>query len=191
MRTLVSFAMVFILLAFARAGRADVLPPQKGTCPDGAKIRMSHEGQACVPTTCFLDSECTNGKVCKEHSLCIEKRRTASGTDEIADTSCPKDGTCAYPAACRTENRCVEGSIVQRFRSSCGCSVVGDAPEHGGALLGLTLAALAILAARGHARAVKSPRAAALLPVRCDRGGSGAARPSPDPNSRCASRADP
>jgi len=67
---------LLLLLAFCSLAQADGIPAAPKECPKGTRtITIGHRGvaagHACQPIHCQQDSNCTNGLICKEMSLCL------------------------------------------------------------------------------------------------------------------------
>jgi len=141
------------------------MPPDNDDCPNGARGETCHGGPFCMAWSCSSDSDCRDGRVCRDAGLCIGTLDCTGGwgshTSETAEATCAPGGSCER-GTCETRRVCVrpgppppdaspvedaapdadgpdDGGFPSR-RYGCGCGVGGGA--EGGALPALAVALL-------------------------------------------------
>ncbi len=126
--------LVVASIGVASVAAADAIPPPPENCPAGSTPVSSHSGSGCKlnpPTNCpsgwrgmlggvcglsecEQDAQCTNGRVCREASLCMEKhdvhhhRMAETFTEWRAYNVCTSASACESPRSCRSQRVCVE-----------------------------------------------------------------------------------
>jgi hypothetical protein len=174
-------------IAWIRPAHADVVSPPPTDCPAGSEGNTCHGGPYCRPLICATDADCSDGKVCKDTSLCVSTINCAGllppdadpsqfDTDKV-DVACPNGNECTGGATCKSLKVCVASSTGTTGSSgtSTGGTSTGGASsggeEIGGCSCGLVgraggvgAGALAILAAGASVlrRRQRDPRGSAL-----------------------------
>lgn len=149
--------LLALVLAPARAARADAVSGPPSSCPPGARGATSHNGPWCEPTTCKTDADCGKStsswekNVCREQPLCVETRSEPSQsgwtwgapiTRRIAHGVCDENNLCTPPSVCEIEKRCV---TTRTLLPTGKCAVASPGAPSGAPLP--PAAALALLAA--------------------------------------------
>lgn len=96
---------------------ADVVSPQPETCPEGGQPATCHGGPHCRPIGCTTDSDCMDGRVCQDRSLCVGVVNCAGNIPPDADpamynvqtvvSTCSPDAPCTGSDTCTTLKVCV------------------------------------------------------------------------------------
>lgn len=159
--------MTFLLLLSALA-LADVVDEPPTDCPPGSRGESAHSGSWCEADECEATSECPEGQVCRELSLCVDTYEqecggmTTPGEPPCTFTVHEAVGTCEEGEACergvcQTAMRCAEPE-----REGClGCTTGPGALGWLGAAIGAgLLGVLRRRAQRDRASATSSLRAA-------------------------------
>jgi hypothetical protein len=139
-----SVLAVTLVLSACASARADAIPPQP-PCMDGAERRIDgHEVIYCAPNTCRSDTDCTEGRVCRDAGLCIAHvtRSVAQSFPAMpgepmvevsydeATSVCAPGSACAV-GSCVTARRCVARPASLPPSSPSAPSAAPDAPGSG------------------------------------------------------------
>lgn len=103
--------LVFLMMAWPAAVRADAIMPFEGECPPGTERGIQNHSEACIPMACEDDGDCGSGASCVTYCVCM------------ADREFTNDGRVVYAeprimnvqvGLCRDGRECAEGEATDR-----------------------------------------------------------------------------
>ncbi len=126
------------LLTFTPVVMADVVNPEPLSCPEGGQPSTCHGGPHCRLLGCMTDTDCQDGLVCRDRSLCVGVVNCAGLLPPDADPSMYNTETvesvCSPDAACKVDETCKTLKVcVPAISSGSGSSSTGNPPDDMGA----------------------------------------------------------
>jgi hypothetical protein len=123
------------LLTLAPVAFADVVSPEPASCPEGGNPSTCHGGPHCRPLGCMTDTDCQDGRVCQERSLCVGVVNCAGLLPPDADPSMydvqTVEGTCSPDVPCDAGATCTTLKVCVPMNSTGSGSSSGGGPDDG------------------------------------------------------------
>ena len=146
------------VLVVAPRARADVVGPPPASCPPGSEGAVCHGLEFCRPLPCTADTDCRDGKVCREVGLCLTSRSCGGRRPpdaapppptSVAERACGASESCGADACAFARYCAAPAPLATSDSGGCGCrAAAASTPAR--AVLGIcgVAAALAGLLAR-------------------------------------------
>jgi MYXO-CTERM domain-containing protein len=130
--------------------RTDAVGPPPEKCPPGAEGESDHVGEYCRASVCAADSDCPDGRMCREYPLCVGDYTYESSRGNtrrsVAHGECGAGQQCER-GKCVAARRCVPRTF---FWLGCSVAEPGDGS-------GLGLVAVLAFAGWRRRRAARTP----------------------------------